>query len=82
MKWVEVSGYVVVLVLMVLYDWPKMTQQMRREKIAYGFLIVFGAILAVLLVFYPEMPGPTKLVDAVYKPLVSVIEKAAQQRSG
>jgi hypothetical protein len=41
-----------------------------------------GAIFAVLLVINPEMPGPTKLIDVVYKPFVSMLEKVAQPRSG
>lgn len=82
MKWAEVLGFAAVLVFMVLYDWPKMTQQMKREKMVYGILTGLGAILSVLLVFYPEMPGPTQWFDVMYKPLVNLMEKLTVQRSG
>jgi multisubunit Na+/H+ antiporter MnhB subunit len=69
MKWTAVLEITAVLVLMTLYEWPKMKGQMKREKIAFSALTILGGALAFLLVFYPEMPGPTQWIDAIYKPL-------------
>lgn len=33
-----------------------------------------GWILAVLLIFFPEMPGPTDLIDWIFKPLGKMLE--------
>ena len=70
MKWATVLGITAVLAAMTLYEWPKMNKwQMAREKIAFAVLTVLGGILAVLLVFFPDIPGPTQMLDAIYKPL-------------
>jgi multisubunit Na+/H+ antiporter MnhB subunit len=68
-------GITVVLVFMTIYEWPKMKGQMKREKIAFATLTILGGVLAFLLVFYPEMPGPTQWIDAIYKPLGKFLEK-------
>ncbi|GAB2693490.1 hypothetical protein ACFQWB_10135 [Paenibacillus thermoaerophilus] len=82
MKWAVVLGIAAVLVCMTLYEWPRMKRWMKREKNAFAALTVLGGILACLLVFYPETPGPTQFIDAVYKPLVNIVEKLTMERSG
>jgi multisubunit Na+/H+ antiporter MnhB subunit len=69
MKWVAFLGVTVILVFMTIYEWPKMKGQMKREKLAFAALTMLGWVLAFLLIFYPETPGPTQWIDAVYKPL-------------
>ena len=75
-------GIAAVLVLIALYKWPKMKSQKKREKTAFAALTLLGGILAVLLVFVPDMPGPTQFMDALYKPLVNMLEKWTSERSG
>ncbi|BCJ87303.1 hypothetical protein [Effusibacillus dendaii] len=82
MEWAAVLGIAAVLVFIPLYEWPKMNTQMKREKTAFAAMTVLGGILAFLLVFYPEMPGPTQFIDAMYKPLVKFLEKLTAERSG
>jgi multisubunit Na+/H+ antiporter MnhB subunit len=74
-KWATVLGVTTILFFITLFEWPKMKAQMKREKIAFAALTVLGEVLAVLLVFYPEMPGPTQWIAAVYKPLGKFLEK-------
>jgi multisubunit Na+/H+ antiporter MnhB subunit len=69
MKWADVLGITAVLVFMTLYEWPKMKKQKKREKFAFAAITMLGGILAFLLIFYPDMPGPTQWIDAIYKPL-------------
>lgn len=68
-KWAMVLGIAVVLLVMFLYEWPRMERQWKREKIAFAVLTVLGGILASALVFYPDMPGPTQWLATLYKPL-------------
>ncbi len=75
MEWAAVLGIAAVLVLMALYEWSKMKTQKKREKTAFAALTVLGGILAFLLVFNSEMPGPTQFIDTLYKPLVKILEK-------
>jgi multisubunit Na+/H+ antiporter MnhB subunit len=74
-KFAAILGFTVILVFITLYEWPKMKGQMRREKIAFAALTILGGILAFLLVFYPEIPGPTQWLDAIFKPLITLLEK-------
>lgn len=82
MEWATVLGIAAVLVLMALHEWPKVKTQMKREKTAFAVLSVLGGILAFSLVFYPEMPGPSQFLNAMYKPLVNILEKWTAERSG
>lgn len=81
MIWGGLLGVAVVLALMVLHDWRAMPSYTKREKTAYGVLTGLGAILAILLVIDPQMPGPTQWLDVIYKPLVNLMEKLTVQRS-
>ncbi|BBH19123.1 hypothetical protein Back11_04680 [Paenibacillus baekrokdamisoli] len=75
MRWAAILGITVIVVLMAMYEWPKMNQHLKKEKVAFAAILIIGWLLAILLVFYPDMPGPTQMVDAIYKPLGKLLEK-------
>ncbi len=75
MKWAAILGFTAVFIFMTMYEWPKMKVQMKREKLAFAALSILGWVLAVLLVFYPELPGPTQWMDAIYERLGKFLEK-------
>lgn len=75
MRWTTILGITVIVALMAMYEWPKMKQHLKREKAAFAAILIIGWLLAILLVFYPDMPGPTQMVDAIYKPLGKLLEK-------
>lgn len=74
MKWGIVLGFSFVMALMFLYEWPKINQNQKKEKMAYLCLMVMGWILAFILLFFPNTPGPTDLVELIYKPLGKMLE--------
>jgi multisubunit Na+/H+ antiporter MnhB subunit len=80
MKWTAVLGIAALLALMAAYEWPKTKR--KKEKTAFAVIAVLGGLLASWLVFYPETPGPTQCLDALYKPLVKMIENLTQEGSG
>jgi multisubunit Na+/H+ antiporter MnhB subunit len=75
MKWGAVLGITFILALMVMYEWPKMNQKQKKERAAFVTLLTMGWFLAFILVFFPDIPGPTELIDAIYKPLGRMLEK-------
>ena len=77
-----VLGIAAVLALMALYEWPRLEPQQKNEKIAFASLTAAGGVLAVLLLYIPELPGPTELVDTLFKPLAAAIETLIKERSG
>ncbi|WP_227938968.1 hypothetical protein [Alkalihalobacillus deserti] len=74
MKGLIILGITIVIVLMFLYEWPKINQTQKKEKYTFVVLSAMSWILAVLLLFFPEMPGPTELVDQIFKPLGKMLE--------
>ncbi|MFS0815310.1 hypothetical protein [Peribacillus phoenicis] len=52
-----------------------MNKNQKKEKRAFVTLTMAGWLLAVLLVFFPDMPGPTHLMDMIFKPLGKLLEK-------
>jgi Na+/melibiose symporter-like transporter len=72
-------GYVVAITFLValifLYEWPKMDKTKKKEKITFLSLNLIGWVLAVLLIFFPDMPGPTQVVETIFQPLSKILEK-------
>ncbi|UOF89276.1 hypothetical protein LSG31_15380 [Fodinisporobacter ferrooxydans] len=75
MKIGSVVGITVFVCLMALFQWPKMDQHPKKDKIAFVTLTAIGWILALLLIYFPDMPGPNKMVGAIFKPLEWLIPK-------
>ncbi|MDB5055483.1 MAG: hypothetical protein JWM44_3533 [Bacilli bacterium] len=75
MKWGAVFAIVIIAILMTLFEWPKINQNQKKEKVAFMIVTGIGCLLAFLLIIYPEMPGPTQLVESIYKPLGKLLEK-------
>lgn len=70
-----IAGVTVIAFLIVLFEWPKMNQYLLKEKATFAAITIIGWLLAILLIFFPDMPGPTQMVDAIYKPLGKLLEK-------
>jgi len=75
MKWITIIGITICVFLIVWYEWPKMDQNQRKEKAACVVLTATGWLLAILLLFFPDMPGPTQMIDVLFKPLGKMLEK-------
>ncbi|WP_028547481.1 hypothetical protein [Paenibacillus sp. UNC451MF] len=74
MSWGIILAATVIVILMFLYEWPKMKQHSKKEKTAFVVIAAIGWVLAILLVVFPDMKGPTQWVDALYKPLGKLLE--------
>jgi hypothetical protein len=74
MKAGEIIGITLLVVVIFLWDWPKLSRQPPTLRTAFIAVTVLGWVLAVLLVFFPELPGPTQLVDTIFKPLGKTLE--------
>jgi hypothetical protein len=55
--------------LIILYEWPKLKKNVWKVKVVFFTLITIGWLLAILLVLFPTLPGPSQLVDYIYAPL-------------
>ncbi|MBD0379507.1 hypothetical protein ICC18_05220 [Paenibacillus sp. WST5] len=60
---------------MFLYEWPKIDRIQKKEKMAFVALTAMGCLLAILVIYYPEMSSPTQWVERIYRPLGKLLEQ-------
>jgi len=75
MKWGSVFTCILIMIFMYLYQWPKLKKNQRRERAAFLSLSILGWALAIFLIIFPDIPGPTKMIDWIYKPFGKLLEK-------
>jgi len=68
-------GTLIMVGLIWWYEWSRLGREQRKERAAVAILLSLAAILAVLLIINPELPGPTQLVNALFRPLGKMMEK-------
>ncbi|MFF2446193.1 hypothetical protein ACFVSW_03745 [Neobacillus sp. NPDC058068] len=68
MKVGVILGITALLVLIHLWEWPKLKKYERKIKVVFFTLLTIGWLLAILLVLFPNMPGPSQLIDFIFKP--------------
>ncbi|WP_307340472.1 hypothetical protein [Caldalkalibacillus uzonensis] len=64
----------VIVMLIALYEWPKINRHEIKEKRAFIVLTVMGWGLAVLLLYFPDLPGPNEWVGKIFGPLKKFVE--------
>jgi multisubunit Na+/H+ antiporter MnhB subunit len=75
MKTGLILGTLVLVALIFLYEWPRINRTQKKEKAVFVVLLSLGTILAMVLIWNPDLPGPTQMVDYIYKPLGRMMEK-------
>jgi multisubunit Na+/H+ antiporter MnhB subunit len=70
-----ILGTLVLVALIFLYEWPRINRTQKKEKAVFVVLLSLGTILAIVLIWNPNLPGPTQMVDYIYKPLGRMMEK-------
>ncbi len=70
-----ILGTFVLVVLIFLYEWPRINRTQKKEKVVFIVLLSLGTILAIVLIWNPDLPGPTQMIDYIYKPLGRMLEK-------
>lgn len=75
MEWEFILGTTGVAIFMVLITRKELSRYRKKERAAFLVLAALGWLLACLLILFPDMPGPTQLVDKLYKPFWGLLEK-------
>lgn len=68
MNWAKVLTVTVVSVLIVLFEWRQINRGRTREKAALLGFTAFGWGLWLLLIYFPDLPGPTHFVQYLFRP--------------
>lgn len=74
MKAASLLGTTLLVICMVLHQFSKLNQNQKKERVILIIFSTLGWIVAGLLIFFPDAPGPTQLIDALYKPLGKLLE--------
>ncbi|MEW9671663.1 hypothetical protein [Ammoniphilus sp. 3BR4] len=76
MKIVAALGITIIVALMALFQIARLDpQKNQKEKAAFLALTAAGWLLSLLLVFFPDMPGPKQLIMTIYKPFGKILEQ-------
>jgi multisubunit Na+/H+ antiporter MnhB subunit len=70
-----ILGTLVLVAFIFLYEWPRINRTQKKEKAVFIVLLSLGTILAIVLIWNPDLPGPTQMIDYIYKPLGRMLEK-------
>lgn len=68
MKWLSILGILIIAILITLYEWPKFKKNQNKEKKAFAVLLLTSVTLSIVLLYFPDIPGPTELIDTIFKP--------------
>ncbi|WP_445487806.1 hypothetical protein [Niallia sp. 03133] len=74
MKWVSIIGIIGLLSLIFLYEWPKIEKTEKKERWTFIVLTASSGMLAIILLLYPTIPGPSQFVYALFKPLSGILK--------
>ncbi|MEK4010028.1 hypothetical protein ACQKGD_11315 [Peribacillus frigoritolerans] len=73
MRWGAFFCTSVVVALIILYEWPRMKQNPKKDKMAFLTLLLTGLILSMFNL--PQMSGPTQWIEALFRPFGEFMEK-------
>ncbi len=69
MKWGTALVITAILLLIVLSQRASLRKSVKRIRFAYVFLMALAWMLSMLLVYNPNLPGPSQMIDALFSPL-------------
>lgn len=69
MKWINFAVIIIIVILLYLYERNKVHS--IKEKRVLLFILVAGGTIAGLIIFFPNISGPIKWIEAVFKPLIN-----------
>ncbi|MEI2468189.1 hypothetical protein ACIQX3_00380 [Peribacillus frigoritolerans] len=73
MRWGTFICTTVIVALIILYEWPKMKQNPKKDKVAFLTLLLTGLVLSMFNL--PQMSGPTEWIVVLFRPFGEFMEK-------
>lgn len=73
MRWGAFMCTTVIVTLIILFEWPKMKQNPKKDKMAFLTLLLTGLVLSMFNL--PQMSGPTQWIEAFFRPFGEFMEK-------
>jgi len=66
--------FALLIALTILFEKPNMIRYGKKEKAAFFTLTAASAVLAVLLLLFPRLYGPSELIEAFFRPLGKLLD--------
>lgn len=73
MRWGAFLVTTVIVVLIILYQLPRMKQKPKKDKMAFFTLLLIGWILSMFDL--PHLGGPTAWIETLFSPFGRFLEK-------
>jgi hypothetical protein len=73
MRWGAFFSTTVIVALIILFQWPSMKQNPKKDKLAFFTLLLIGWGLSMFDL--PHIGGPTSWVEALFRPFGQFMEK-------
>ncbi|WHY88641.1 hypothetical protein QNH39_12720 [Neobacillus novalis] len=74
MKIFELIGISILVFLILLLEWRKLYPNQKKEKRLLVTLTAISLLLAILLLYFPEIPGPTQMISSLFFPLGKMLK--------
>ncbi|MBB6446565.1 hypothetical protein [Bacillus benzoevorans] len=58
MKVFQLFWITLIVAVLILFEWPQMKQNSKKEKNLFLLLFIFEWIFSIVLLFYPDLPNP------------------------
>ncbi|MEH6996416.1 hypothetical protein V7075_27555 [Neobacillus drentensis] len=73
MRWGAFFATTVIVALIIIFQWPKIKQNPKKDKLAFFMLLLIGWVLSMFDL--PHMAGPTTWIEALFKPFGKFMEQ-------
>lgn len=60
--------------LIIWFEWSQLKANGKKEKIVVFVITGMAYTVALLKMYFPHLPGPTELLEVIYKPLSKLLE--------
>lgn len=62
-----------IVALIILFQWPKIKHNPKKDKLAFFMLLLLGSVLSMFDL--PHIAGPTSWIEALFKPFGQWMEQ-------
>ncbi|MGE8080277.1 hypothetical protein [Peribacillus loiseleuriae] len=66
MRWGPFFGISVIIAMIILFEWPKMKGNPKKDKLTFIILLFIGLVLSMFNL--TEMIGPTAWIETIFSP--------------
>jgi len=74
LEWLFALGITFLVACMILYEWPKMKQNQKKEKKIFIVLVTFEWLFSLTLLFYPDLKNPSDFLLPMFNKVEEILK--------